>query len=121
MSNSFEGEKVSLIYEVQVTKENVPEMLTKEVYRLIEAYGPNVRQHIAALAIGPNSLKAFELWAVENCLYRTGWENGEMTFMDFRIVGSSLPFVVPLFTRNGWHIAHQEAKRMTELLGVGDA
>lgn len=109
-------------YEVEVTKENVPDMLCDLIIRLTEHYGPGLERALDAIAVGPNAFKAFELWASEHCMVTSrSFEDGYMKFRGIRILCSPMSFPVPIFNREGWHMAHLESKKVVEELGGWDA
>lgn len=115
MSDSF-----APIYEVEVTDENIPNYLYKEILRLIEKYGTRVKESLVGLQLGPNAFKCFEEWGRNQMIYYPGEERG-YRFEGVRIVCGPIPFIIPLFDERGWFYAHEEAKRMTAAMGGVDA
>ncbi len=115
--NSKSSEE-GLIYEVQITPENITNKLTCEIYRLQARYGPRIEDRLYAFALGPNAFKCYELWARTvqrfNC-ERLKMGECENAFMGVRILCSPIPYIVPIFDAEGWHYAHMEAKRVTDL------
>lgn len=100
-----------IIHDIEVTNENVSDMLHTELFRLMNKYGPSVRDNLFAIAIGPNAYKALEHWSVKQASFSMSFEDG-LRFHNIRIVCGPLPFFIPLFNRRGWHFAHEEAKRL---------
>jgi len=109
-----------LIHEVQVTDENLSDLLHTEIFRLMHRYGPGIRDEIYALALGPNAFKCFEEWHRKRQTFSSDWTDAPR-FHGIRIVCGPLPFVVPLFTERGWYYAHEEAKRIVDLTDGVDA
>lgn len=110
-----------LIHEVQVTKENVSDMLHTELFRLMHRYGPRMRDYLAALVVGPNAFKAWEEWSVESATFSRAFDKNGPTFQGIPLLVGPLPFVVPMFKEEGWYYAHQEAKRMNDCVGGLDS
>ena len=112
-----------LIYETQVSVENVELLLHKELLRLVLRYGRRVRDDLFAIALGPN---AYQVWEIATKQKRRSQDLGRHLdeadlFQDIRIVCGPLPFVIPLFTSKGWWAAHEEAKRISSLTGGLDS
>lgn len=108
-------------YELQVTKENIPDALHSLIIDLMERYGPNLRDRLIAIAIGPNSYQALRLWAEEQCRFSYSEYEDCIRFRGYKIVAGPLPFPIPLFNTKGWFMAHEEAKRMNVALGAYDS
>jgi hypothetical protein len=112
--------KRELIHDVQVTIENVSDLLHTELIHLMTIYGSRVKDELFALALGPGAFKCFEELARTQCRFSANFTDASR-FHGVRVVCGPLPFVVPLFTERGWHYAHEEAKRLTSAIGGIDA
>ena len=112
-----------IIYEVHVTVENVELLIHKELCRLLMKYGRRVKDVLYALALGPNAYKVWNANFRAKCRIQDVGRNLDEAclYQDVRIICGPLPFVIPLFTDNGWHYAHEEAKRISSLTGGIDA
>lgn len=110
----------SLIYEVEITKENIAEILTDEIFRLIKLYGPRIKEDLEGIVLPPSSYKCFELFCANSYLYR-GKDSREAEFMGVRILLGSTPFLTTVWRREAWHRAHQEARRFMDASGGVDS
>jgi len=113
MSKTHEQSIDRLIHDIEVTDENVGDMLHTEIFRLMHKYGSRVRDELFAIAIGPNAFKALQHWSIKRQSFSMARGDG-MNFHGVRVVCGPLPFFVPLFTESGWRIAHEEAKRLMQ-------
>jgi hypothetical protein len=114
------SKKDSLIYEVQVTDDNVCDYLHTELIRLMQKYGSRIKDDLFAIALGPNAFKCFEHWMQKQFTFSSTFVDCPR-FHDVRVVCGPLPFFVPLFNERGWHFAHEESKRISSLTGGIDA
>jgi hypothetical protein len=103
-----------LIHDIEVTDENVGDMLHSELFRLIHKYGGAVKDELFAIAIGPNAYKSFMHFERKRASFSFALGKDSPMFHGIRVVCGPLPFFVPLFTDRGWHYAHEEAKRLMQ-------
>lgn len=115
MSKTPEEMADRLIYDLEVTDENAGDMLHSELFRLMHKYGGSIKDHLFAIAIGPNAYKAFVHFERNRASFSFVFREGGPTFHGVRIVCGPLPFFVPLFVDSGWHYAHEEAKRLMQM------
>lgn len=108
------------IYEIEVTKENIPSMLSHELMRLMTRYGPRAKEEIACFVLPPSAFLCFQEWGRGQC--RIFCENGidGMMFEGVHITCGYAPFIQIAFKPSGWHYAHREAKRFTDKFGATD-
>lgn len=103
-----------LIHDIEVTDENVGDMLHSELFRLIHKYGGAVKDELFAIAIGPNAYKSLMHFERKRASFCFAFGKDGPIFHGVRVVCGPLPFFVPLFTDRGWHYAHEEAKRLMQ-------
>lgn len=103
-----------LIHDIEVTDENIGDMLHTELFRLMHRHGGGVKDSLFAIAIGPNAYKSFINFERKRASFSYAFGIDGPTFHGIRIVCGPLPFFVPLFIDRGWYYAHEEAKRLIQ-------
>lgn len=103
-----------LIHDIEVTDENVGDMLHSELFRLMHKYGGGVKDELFAIAIGPNAYKSFIHFERKRASFSFAFSKDSPMFHGVCVVCGPLPFFVPLFNDRGWHYAHEEAKRLMQ-------
>ena len=103
-----------LIHDIEVTDENVGDMLHCKLFKLIHKYGWAVKDELFAIAIGPNAYKSFMHFERRRASFSFAFGKGCPMFHGVRVVCGPLPFFVPLFNDRGWHYAHEEAKKLMQ-------
>jgi len=116
MSKTPEDLAKQIIHDIEVTDNNVGDMIHTELFRLIHKYGPGVKDKLFAIAVGPNAYKALQMFMRKQYSFSLFSADG-LRFHGTRVVCGPLPFFVPLFNEEGWHFAHEEAKRLMQKEG----
>lgn len=102
-----------IIYDIEVTDDNIGDMIHTELFRLMHKYGSGVKDKLFAIAVGPNAYKALQVLMRKNYPFSLFSADG-LRFHGIRVVCGPLPFFVPLFNEEGWLFAHEEAKRLMQ-------
>jgi hypothetical protein len=113
MSKTHEKISERIIHDIEVTDDNVGDMIHTELFRLMYKYGPGVKDKLFAIAVGPNAYKALQMLMRKHYSFSSFSADG-LRFHSTRVVCGPLPFFVPLFNEGGWHFAHEEAKRLMQ-------
>lgn len=114
-----------MIYEVQITKENVKELIYKEMVRVATAYHRSPQELISAIVLPPGAYKIFELLAKEECrFHRRDSDNPYKDALQFEgvdILCGATPVILTVYSYNYWRCAHEDAKKMVSEIGGIDA
>lgn len=109
------------IYEIEITKENVPAMLSHEIISLMTRYGSRIRESIDSIILPPSAFLAFREWGAEHSRSYSTPRGYEMSFEGIKVTCGYVPFVQFAFKPDGWNFAHMEAKRFTDKNAEPDA
>lgn len=114
-----------MIYEVEITKENVKELIYKEMVRVATAYHRSPQELIAAIILPPGAYKLFEMLARGECRLHIREHpslNKEIfKFQGIDILCGATPVILSVYTYNCWWCAHEDAKKMVNDIGGIDA
>ncbi len=102
------------IYSIEVTREDILPALTELVYRLTAKYNIREQKQLWGFALGPNTYKSFEYaFSTTQRFHHTplGVDPDTTSYMGYQILCSPFVGIIPLFKRDGWVIAHEEAKK----------
>jgi hypothetical protein len=111
-----------LIYEVQITKENIKELLYKEICRVATAYHGSPQEIITAIILPPSAYKIMEELCREDCRIDTFAPRKEcLSFQGIVLLCGATPFIMSTYSYRFWYCAHQDSKRMVSEIGGLDA
>lgn len=111
-----------LIYEVQITKENVKELIYKEMCRVAMDYHRSPQECIAAIILPPSAYKLMEVMAMESCrILKWGNRQDTLSFEGIPLFCGAVPVITPVYSYHFWYCAHQDAKRMVSEVGGLDS
>jgi hypothetical protein len=115
-------EKLGLIYEVQITKENIKELLYKEMCRVAIAYGHNPQELITAIVLPPSAFKIMEVLCQKECRrVEFSPRKDTLSFQGIPLLCGATPYIISTYSLRYWHCAHQDSKRMVSEIGGVDA
>jgi hypothetical protein len=111
-----------LIYEVQITKENVKELIYKEICRVAMDYHRSPQEIISAMILPASAYKIMEKFAMAECR-RLEWGSRQeiLSFEGIPLFCGPTTFIMPVYSSRFWHCAHQDAKRMVSEIGGLDS
>lgn len=105
------SDEYRLTYEIEITKQNIPAMLSREIIRLMTRYGSRAKDCVDCFVLPPSAFIAFREWGREYCRVACEANPRGMSFEGIPVTCGYVPFVQFAFKPDGWHIAHSEAKR----------
>lgn len=111
-----------MIYEVQITKENVTEMLYKEMCRVAMDYHKSPQELIAAIILPPSAYKLLEIAMSEFQIIPDLRSNGsDLKFHGIDIYVGATPVILTVYNASYWYCAHMDAQKMINDIGGLDA
>lgn len=111
-----------LIYEVQITKENIKELIHKEMCRVATDYHRSPQEIISAMILPPSAYKLMEVLAMAECrIMEIGRFKDTLSFEGIPLFCGAVAFITPVYSYHYWHCAHQDSKRMVSEVGGLDS
>lgn len=111
-----------MIYEVEITKENVRELLYKEMCRVAMDYHRSPQEVIAAMILPPSAYKLLEIALSESQRIPELRSNGShLKFEGIDIYVGATPVILPVYDMRFWNCAHGDAKKMVSEIGGLDS
>ncbi len=115
-------EKLGLIYEVQITEENIKELLYKEMCRVATTYHRSPQELIAAIILPPSAFKIMEELCRKECrIMEFSPRKDTLSFEGISLLCGAVPFIISTYTYRYWYCAHQDSKRMVSEIGGLDS
>lgn len=112
----------NLIYEAQITKENIKELLYKEMFRVAKTYNRNPQEIITAIILPPGAYKIMEELCWRDCKMEMFAPRIEtISFQGITLLCGATPFIMSTYSYEFWYCAHEDAKRMVSEVGGLDA
>ncbi|CAB4203059.1 hypothetical protein UFOVP1365_50 [uncultured Caudovirales phage] len=107
-----------MIYEVQITKENVRELIYKEMCRVAMDYGGSPQEVLAAMVLPPSAYKLLEIALSTFQRMPELRSNGShLKFEGIDIYVGATPVILPVYDARFWYCAHQDSKKMVDEIG----
>jgi hypothetical protein len=114
--------KMPLIYEVEITIENIKELLYKEMCRVALEYGGSPQRTIAAMILPPSAFKIMEQLCRDECRFQDFRENHEtISFNGIPLFCGATPIILSVYGPRGWSCAHMDSKKLVSQIGGLDS
>lgn len=108
-----------MIYEVEITKENVKELLYKEMCRVAIDYHKSPQELIAAIILPPSAYKLLEIALSDfQMIPDLQCDRSHLKFNGIDIYVGATPVILPVYNAPYWYCALMDAKKMVSEIEV---